>query len=714
MKKAILFIFLSLSIQFAQAQTDGISYQAVIIDNNEQEIPGIDISGNYLSQEEVSLKFTIIDSSENIEYQEIHATTTDRYGMVNLIIGEGESTPNSPGIFNEIEWDGTSKDLIVELSYQADDFQEFSQQPLLFVPYAFHRNITATGSLIVDQETLLNSSLTVANSSPTMLTGDLTVMGDADFQGNTQFNSITVLNESNLQGDVEIGGNTLMQNSLSVLGPTELGDDLLVLGNAQLDGNLNVYGETTVNNSFTVSNSNPSLLTGDVNVNGNTDLDGLLLVDGGATFYDNINVLGSSSLIGESFMTGQVTIDVPLGSSSNSYDNYPLRVEGSSNGIAVKSSAGTPTGSNNFVTFFDSGENPVGRIEGQIASEVYTSPQYIYDNAILVANAAAAAAALVGATTSSTICVGLGGCVTAPVPSLVISAGIGAAAAAANLVAYQIFAFENLGVTYESGSADYAEWLKRKDATETMSYGDIVSVQGGLITKTSENFERFMVISHKPAILGNMPAEEDLHLYEKVAFMGQVPVKVRGQVNVGDYIIPGGRHDGFGIGVPPSEMNLNDYEKIVGIAWSESTDPSADYVNVAIGMNQNDLLAEVKRQQSEIDDLQGQIDELRNLILNNETLSTVNQGDDKQEEEEEYRTLSAEEMHREVSREELESAFEMLRMQMVSQGVDVDQHPHYGPLFNDDVMRERVLSQMRDIVSSQREEVIDYDRSKGY
>ena len=42
-------------------KTDGISYQAVIIDNNASEIPGIDVTGNYLSEGQVELKFTIMD-----------------------------------------------------------------------------------------------------------------------------------------------------------------------------------------------------------------------------------------------------------------------------------------------------------------------------------------------------------------------------------------------------------------------------------------------------------------------------------------------------------------------------------------------------------------------------------------------------------------------------------------------------------------------------
>ena len=56
------------------------------------------------------------------------------------------------------------------------------------------------------------------------------------------------------------------------------------------------------------------------------------------------------------------------------------------------------------------------------------------------------------------------------------------------------------------------------------------------------------MVSTNPGVLGNMPDDNELWKYEKVAFMGQVPTMVRGVVN-GDFIIPSGLHDGTGIGV---------------------------------------------------------------------------------------------------------------------------------------------------------------------
>lgn len=155
------------------------------------------------------------------------------------------------------------------------------------------------------------------------------------------------------------------------------------------------------------------------------------------------------------------------------------------------------------MTFYDNQGNAAGRIDGETSSEVANDPQFIYDNLILIAEEIVAGVN-VGLSALPT-CVG----------GLFVSCGVSAssiamavsdlALASANLTAYNVFAFENLGVTYQSGSADYAEWLERVNPYETLSAGDIVGINSGKISKKTSNCEQFLVISTKPAILGNMP-----------------------------------------------------------------------------------------------------------------------------------------------------------------------------------------------------------------
>ena len=110
------------------------------------------------------------------------------------------------------------------------------------------------------------------------------------------------------------------------------------------------------------------------------------------------------------------------------------------------------------------------------------------------------------------------------------------------------------------------------------------------MSKNTDHAEQYLVISTKPAILGNMPMDGREDLYEKVAFMGQIPVKIRGKVLTGDYILPSGLNDGTGIAVSPKYISAEQYSKIVGIAWSASAGTDKiSLVNMAIGLNANDV-----------------------------------------------------------------------------------------------------------------------------
>ena len=126
------------------------------------------------------------------------------------------------------------------------------------------------------------------------------------------------------------------------------------------------------------------------------------------------------------------------------------------------------------------------------------------------------------------------------------------------------------GVTYESGSGDYAEWLERADHHEKINIGDVVGVVGDKISKTTDGANRFMVVSWKPCVLGNMPEEGKEQFYQKVAFMGQVPVKIACNVKKGDYIIPSGHNDGFATTISPENMTADDLGKVLGVAWEDA------------------------------------------------------------------------------------------------------------------------------------------------
>jgi hypothetical protein len=175
-----------------------------------------------------------------------------------------------------------------------------------------------------------------------------------------------------------------------------------------------------------------------------------------------------------------------------------------------------------------------------------------------------------------------------------------------------------------SGAGDYAEMLPKADPSEKFMSGQIVAVKGGKITKNTNGASQLMVISRKPIVLGNASEKTENDQHEKVAFLGQVPVVVRGEVSLGDYILPDGLNMGIGTAVKPANMKAEDYKRIVGVAWSTSeAGKSLSEINVAVGLNGLAISQEVDRQQAVISQ---QTEELNSMKEELSTLKTVLKG----------------------------------------------------------------------------------------
>jgi hypothetical protein len=178
------------------------------------------------------------------------------------------------------------------------------------------------------------------------------------------------------------------------------------------------------------------------------------------------------------------------------------------------------------------------------------------------------------------------------------------------------------GINFVSGSGDYAEYLPIINIKESFEKGDIVGVFGGKISKETTHADFVSAISTNPIVLGNDPGEEKVHLYEKVGFVGIVPVKVKGQVSAGNYIIASKSNDGTGIAISLEEMRPAQYSQIVGIAWESSEKEGVKLIKTAIGISSwtaplqqqqqqiTSLAEQNKSQQKLIEDLQKRIEKL--------------------------------------------------------------------------------------------------------
>lgn len=314
-----------LSITF-YAQTDAISYQAVIIDSNTQQLPGADAESNILPNTIISMRFTILGENGTIDYQETQQPTTDSYGLVNLFIGEGIQTSGQS--FSEINWDGQPKDLKVEVDLSAgNQFVSIGSQKLTYVPHANHRNIIATQNLTVDGVTQLNNNLVVEGETIlegiTQLNGEIEINGalqvyeEAIFENDITVNGISNLNDelnvsgvTNLDNDLNVTGETNFQNNLNVEGQVALSDDLLVSGNTKLTGTMEVIQTGLFQENLTINGNAKinNLLT----VDGNTVLNSTLDVYGETSFYDNLNVSGDIQFENDLTVLGATSLNSTL------------------------------------------------------------------------------------------------------------------------------------------------------------------------------------------------------------------------------------------------------------------------------------------------------------------------------------------------------------------------------------------------------------------
>lgn len=527
----------------ALAQVEGITYQAVLVDNNPDEIPGIDVPSNNIPNQEVRIQFSIIDAFGSIEYQETQDTQTDVYGTINVTIGEGLPTGQGVSQFNGINWDGP-KTLEVGIDLQAgNNFEPFSSQPLTYVPYVRHRNLIADG--ITD----LNDDLYVNNQRTAWLSGDLIV------EQNTQLERLRVQDEAEFRDRVVI--------------------------------------EATMQN---------------------TDEENLA--------------------------------------------SYPLLLTGSSHGMAIQINEAIPGRKDNFMSFWNSNDEPIGRIEGfqpgqivldfaDVASilfdfepdeddepqepedgedpeEVeidrndyptdfpdaldtyfnndYTLDFLMYSMDVVLATFDFFWDAACYITWLPGVDADVDDCVTSIFDVFVQGT---------QLALYLGYHELNKGVSFESGGADYAEWLLKFDPNETLHFGDVVGVRAGIVSKRFVTADHYMVVSKNPIVSGAMPTEKEKNRFKQIAFLGQVPVKVLGEVEKGDYILPSGNGDGMAIAISPSEMKVNDYSRIIGVSWSEYHGSDLfSYINTAVGINSNDLTQQVTAMQAVMNQMQTALSQL--------------------------------------------------------------------------------------------------------
>jgi len=139
MKKLITILSMLPLLIMAQAP-QGFTYQAVATDNN----------GFELQNQTISIQASILSSSATgtAVWQETHNTTTDTFGLFNVVIGEGTSTNNgSSATFQEIDWGAASHFMKVEIDVNGGtNYVHVGTSQMMSVPYALYAENTELDS----------------------------------------------------------------------------------------------------------------------------------------------------------------------------------------------------------------------------------------------------------------------------------------------------------------------------------------------------------------------------------------------------------------------------------------------------------------------------------------------------------------------------------------------------------------------------------------
>jgi hypothetical protein len=373
---------------------------------------------------------------------------------------------------------------------------------------------------------------------------------------------------------------------------------------------------------------------------GNVQMQGTLDQNGVTNFKNTVSVGVASQPNVQFHSYGPATFhhdrlvtkakDVLIGNNASNPGNaFALVIDQTGNtdnehGIKIQLAPSNPTTDNNFIEFADGQGNSLAAFEGQtpyeganyiqylqelkektlalkqatidMADQVRTAARLIAEAAVKVANGVASVVPGAGLTDSDVaegVAEGIGAGKAAIEATVETAAAVETVQAfdeaTQDLADYLTYYQNNSSVVFNAEGADYAEWLLREESRERFLPGEIVGVRRGQISKRTSDVDHILVISSNPIILGNRPKETDKERYEKVAFLGQVPIRIIGPVKEGDYIVPSGEHDGHGIAIHPDDIELWMLPDVIAVAWESGTSEVVNIVNCSIGLDDNTM-----------------------------------------------------------------------------------------------------------------------------
>lgn len=203
---------------------DGIYYQAVALDDDPQEIVGMDVEAKPLFNREISITFTITkELNGDIQWEETHTVTTDKYGLFSLVIGKGDVSSTQYASLLDLPWIDANQFLKVEISTKNDNnYKMVSNQKFMAVPYAFYADDIAddaiTTAKILNEE-IINEDIATGAVETSEILNETVLNEDI---ATSAVETSEILNETIIAEDIAIGA----VETSEILDETIIKDDI--------------------------------------------------------------------------------------------------------------------------------------------------------------------------------------------------------------------------------------------------------------------------------------------------------------------------------------------------------------------------------------------------------------------------------------------------------------------------------------------------------
>jgi len=216
MKKFILFTIISFFTLLSFSQNNGITYQAVIYNPNAEQLPGYDDQLSPMVESNICLRFSIY--GQGLEYEETVQTTTDKFGMVNIIIGNSDQTGGSASSVSDVDWDTGQKSMRVELNHRGDcvSFEEISYQAFSYVPFAYYAQNDASTAAIEDNLNLILENQAASEASDDSLQAAIDANEQADLVESIAGDEADAALQSNIDTAVANATDAITNNAIAI------------------------------------------------------------------------------------------------------------------------------------------------------------------------------------------------------------------------------------------------------------------------------------------------------------------------------------------------------------------------------------------------------------------------------------------------------------------------------------------------------------------